>query len=293
VSIWPSTTVPGTVDGGPDSAVELGVKFRSDVAGSITGIRFYKATANTGTHVGNLWSSAGALLGSVTFSGETASGWQQMLLAAPVAITSNTVYVASYHCTIGHYSADLNYFTSKGADNPPLHALTNGVSGGDGVYAYGTSSAFPTLTYNAANYWVDIVFQPAVAPTLTSIAVTPANTTNLVGATQQYTATGTYSDGSMQNLTSQVTWTSSSTGVATINASGLATAVSAGTTTFSAGLAGVTNGTTLTVSASPLAVTTTSLPSGVINVAYSATLAATGGTMPYTCQLPAVLCLWV
>ena len=49
-----------------------------------------------------------------------------MLLATPVAITSNTVYVASYHCTIGHYSADLNYFASKGADNPPLHALTNG-----------------------------------------------------------------------------------------------------------------------------------------------------------------------
>ena len=71
-TIWPSTAVPGTVDGGPDSAVELGVKFQSDVAGTITGIRFYKATANTGTHVGNLWSSAGTLLGSITFSNETA-----------------------------------------------------------------------------------------------------------------------------------------------------------------------------------------------------------------------------
>jgi len=139
-SIWPATSTPGLADSGPDSAGELGVKFQSDVAGTITGIRFYKATANTGTHVGNLWSSAGTLLGSITFSNETASGWQQMLLATPVAITSNTVYVASYHCTIGHYSADLNYFTSKGADNPPLHALTNGVSGGDGVYTYGTGS---------------------------------------------------------------------------------------------------------------------------------------------------------
>ena len=147
VTIWPSTTVPGTVDGGPDSAVELGVKFRSDVAGKITGIRFYKATANTGTHVGNLWSSTGTLLGSVTFSNETASGWQQMLLATPVAITSNTVYVASYHCTIGHYSEDDNYFLSNGVNNPPLHALTNGVSGGNGVYAYGASSVFPTNTY--------------------------------------------------------------------------------------------------------------------------------------------------
>ena len=159
VTIWPSTTVPSLVDGGPDSAVELGVKFRSDVTGTITGIRFYKAAANTGTHVGNLWSSTGTLLGTVTFADETVSGWQQAFFATPVAIASNTVYVASYHANNGHYSADLNYFAAKGFDNPPLHALTNGVSGGNGVYAYGASSAFPNQTWNAANYWVDVVFR--------------------------------------------------------------------------------------------------------------------------------------
>jgi hypothetical protein len=281
-TIWPSTTVPGTVDGGPDSAVELGVKFRSDVAGKITGIRFYKATANTGTHVGNLWSSTGTLLGSITFSNETASGWQQMLLAAPLAITSNTVYVASYHANTGHYSEDDNYFSSKGVDSPPLHALTNGVSGGNGVYAYGASSAFPSLTWNAANYWVDVVFQAAVAPTLVSIAMTPANPTILVGATQQFTATGTYSNGSTQNLTSQVTWTSSKTAAATINTNGLATAVSVGATIISAALSGVTATNTLTVQAAPLVVSTASMPTGTVSAAYSATLSATGGTTPYT-----------
>ena len=280
-TIWPAATVPGLVDGGPDSAVELGVKFRSEVAGTIKGIRFYKASLNTGTHVGNLWSSTGTLLGSIIFSNETASGWQQMLFATPVAIASNTVYVASYHCTIGHYSADLNYFTGKGADNPPLHALANGVSGGDGVYAYGTSSAFPNSTWNAANYWVDVVFQAAVAPTLIAITVAPANTTNLVGASQQFAATGTYSDGSTQNITSQVTWTSSSAGVATINASGLATAVSDGTTTISAGLSGVSGSAALTVQVALLTVGTTSLPNGAVNVGYSATLTASGGTLPY------------
>ena len=56
-TIWPTTAAPSVVDGGPDSAVELGVKFRSDSAGTITGIRFYKAAGNTGTHVANLWSS--------------------------------------------------------------------------------------------------------------------------------------------------------------------------------------------------------------------------------------------
>jgi len=243
--------VPGTVDGGPDSAVELGVKFRSDVAGKITGIRFYKATANTGTHVGNLWSSTGTLLGSITFSNETASGWQQMLFATPVAITSNTVYVASYHANSGHYSEDDNYFLSKGADNPPLHALTNGVSAGNGVYAYGASSVFPSQTWSSANYWADVVFQAGSAPTLTSIVVTPANPTNLAGATQQFTATGTYSDGTVQTISSQVAWTSSNTAVATISTGGLAASVSAGATTISAALAGVTGGTTLTVQAAP------------------------------------------
>ena len=281
-TIWPSTAVPTLVDGGADSAVELGVKFQSDVAGSITGIRFYKASANTGTHVGNLWTSTGTLLGSVTFTNETASGWQQVLFASPVTITSNTVYVASYHANSGHYSADVNYFLSTGVDNPPLHALANGVSGGNGVYAYGASSSFPNQTWNSANYWVDVVFQAGPAPTLSSIAVTPTNPTVLVGAGQQFTATGTYSDTSTQNLSSQVTWTSSNTASATINASGLATGVSVGTTTISAALTGVTGSTTLTVQTAPLAITTASLTNGTVSTAYSATLAASGGTLPYT-----------
>ena len=282
VTIWPSNAVPGSVDGGPDSTVELGVKFKSDVAGTITGIRFYKATANTNTHIGNLWTSNGIWLATVTFSNETTSGWQQALFATPVAIVSNTVYLASYHANNGHYSQDLNYFQGKGMDNPPLHALADGVSGGNGVYAYGPSSAFPNQTYNAANYWVDVVFRAGPAPTLMSIVVTPANSNIVVGATQQFTAMGTYSDGSTQNLSSRVTWTSLNTGVATINATGLATGVSAGTTIISAALGSVSNNTTLTVQSAPLVIATTSLPAGVMNVAYSATLTATGGTAPYT-----------
>jgi len=249
MSIWPGTTVPGFLDGGADSAVELGVKFRSDVAGNITGIRFYKAAANTGTHVGNLWTSTGTKLATATFTGETASGWQQVNFATPVAITANTVYVASYHSTIGHYSADENYFSATGFDNPPLHALADGASGGNGVYAYGASSAFPTSTWYTCNYWVDVVFQPAGGATLKSIALIPSNPTLSAGATQQFTATGSYSDGSTQNITSQVAWKSSNTAVATIAAGGLATAVASGSTTISATSAGVTGSSQLTVQA--------------------------------------------
>jgi len=158
-TLWPVTAAPAVVDAGPDSAVELGVKFRSDAAGSITGIRFYKASANTGTHVGNLWTSTGTLLATATFTGETASGWQQVNFAKPVSITANTIYVASYHANTGHYSFTENYFLTNGVDNPPLHALANGVSGGNGVSAYGSTSVFPNQTWNARNYWVDAVWQ--------------------------------------------------------------------------------------------------------------------------------------
>jgi len=72
--------VPTIADAGPYSSLELGVRFRADSSGYITSIRFYKSAANTGTHVGNLWSSSGALLASATFIGETASGWQQVNL---------------------------------------------------------------------------------------------------------------------------------------------------------------------------------------------------------------------
>jgi hypothetical protein len=92
VTLWPASQLPAVSDAGADAAVELGLKFKSDVAGVITGVRFYKAAANTGTHVGNLWSSAGARLASATFANETASGWQQVSFSTPVTITANTVY---------------------------------------------------------------------------------------------------------------------------------------------------------------------------------------------------------
>ncbi len=138
-TIFPNTAVPGTVDSGDIHAVEVGVRFTSDNGGNITGIRFYKSTANTGTHTGELWSSTGTLLTTATFTGETASGWQQVNFSNPVAIAANTVYVASYHTTVGHYSSDSGYFSANGVDSPPLHALKDGVSGGDGIFIYDTT----------------------------------------------------------------------------------------------------------------------------------------------------------
>jgi len=84
-------------------------------------------------------------------------------------------------------------------------------------------------------------------PALESIAVTPPDLSLATGSTLQFTATGTYSDGSTENLTSTVTWTSTATGVATINAAGLASAVAAGQTTIEAASGSINGSTTLTV----------------------------------------------
>jgi len=87
------------------------------------------------------------------------------------------------------------------------------------------------------------------SPVLASIAVTPPNPSIAAGNTQQFTATGIYSDGSTQNLTSAATWSSPAPGVATITSGGLATAVATGTSGISATIGSITGSTMLTVTA--------------------------------------------
>jgi hypothetical protein len=159
-TIWDATATPSITSANDTNAIEVGVKFRSDVAGYITGIRFYKGDLNTGTHIGNLWDSSGQLLESATFVNESASGWQQVDFTSPVPINADTTYVASYYAPVGGYATDGGYFSAAGVDNPPLHALADGVDGGNGVYQYG-STGFPTSSFNASNYWVDVVFTTA------------------------------------------------------------------------------------------------------------------------------------
>ena len=187
-SVWNSSAVPAVVADPDTAATEVGVKFRSDVGGSITGIRFYKATTNAGIHVGKLWTSTGTLLASATFTGETASGWQQVSFATPVPIVANTTYVASYFAPVGRYSVNENFFAAAGVDNAPLHALREGVDGSNGVYLYGASGGFPASTFLSSNYWVDVVLTTTpVGPDTTPPTVTSTSPTS--GATGVSTAT--------------------------------------------------------------------------------------------------------
>jgi Domain of unknown function (DUF4082) len=157
-SVWNDSDKPINASENDSGSVELGVKFKSDVDGFIKGIRFYKGTGNTGVHIGNLWTRTGKLLASAAFTGETASGWQQVNFSNPVAISKNTVYVASYFAPKGHYANDNYVFKRSGIDNGFLHLLKNGQSGANGIYAYARRSSFPRSTWLYTNYFVDVVF---------------------------------------------------------------------------------------------------------------------------------------
>lgn len=166
-SIWNPSTVPAVSDSGDGQSVELGLKFTADSDGVITGAKFYKSAANTGTHTASLWTSSGQRLATATFTNETSSGWQQVSFASPVAITAGTSYVISYHTNSGHYSVSRSALASQ-IESGPLNAMANG-----GVYAYNANSVMPTQTYQSSNYFVDVVFATippgdTVAPTVTN-----------------------------------------------------------------------------------------------------------------------------
>ncbi len=162
-TLFPGSPTPGTPSTPEAAALELGVKFSSDVAGNVLGVRFYKGAGNTGTHTGHLWTAGGGLLAVGTFSDETAEGWQTLTFASPVAIEAGTTYVASYHTDTGFYSSDTGYFTRE-VDSWPLHAPL----GLNGVFAYG-GPQLPGQSFNAVNYWVDVVFDGA-SDTITALS---------------------------------------------------------------------------------------------------------------------------
>ena len=109
-SIWGAGTTPATMPIRVTRHRSRSASSSRRTPTAISGIRFYKASTNTGTHIGNLWTSGGQLLASATFTGESASGWQQVNFAQPVTVNKNTTYIASYFAPKGHYSQDGDYF---------------------------------------------------------------------------------------------------------------------------------------------------------------------------------------
>ncbi len=259
-SLWSDSTVPAQPAVNDPVAVELGVKFTTDVAGVITGIRFYKGPGNTGTHTGRLWTSTGTLLGSVTFSGETATGWQSASFASPIAVSANTTYIASYHTPAGNYAFNADYFGSSPGSvvSPPLRAPASSVSGGNGVYQYGPPGSFPTDTYGSTNYWVDVVFVDGTATTTTTTSTTTTTTTAPPPPTTT-TAPTTTTTLVVPTTTTSTTTTSTTTSTSTTSTTTSTTSTTTSTTTTSTSTTTTSTTTTTTTTTST---TTTTFPAG-------------------------------
>jgi hypothetical protein len=166
-SMTPASTNLDVADGrgGSGLTYEMGTKFTVTKTMKLTAVRFYKDANETGTHVGRIWNSAGTQVASVTFVGETASGWQKGVLSSPLTLTANVTYTVSvgfnsrFTMTEGGLASSLV--------NGPLASVADGA---DGVIA-NSAGTFPTLSWHTSNYFVDaIVANPGTsnAPVLSS-----------------------------------------------------------------------------------------------------------------------------
>ncbi|MEO6489289.1 MAG: DUF4082 domain-containing protein [Ferruginibacter sp.] len=183
-STYPQTQ-PLFFSGAP---VELGMKFRSSIPGSVTGFRYYKGAGITGIHVGHLWNNTGTLLATDTFVNETASGWQSVQLATPVAIAPNTTYIVSYFTSSGEFIREEPFFTSA-VVNGFLRGLANGEDGGNGVYEYDANPIFPDNTSGSSNYYADVIFTSSDNTPPQVVSVSPVDNATGVALNVQPSAT--------------------------------------------------------------------------------------------------------
>lgn len=181
---------------------------------------------------------------TLTAAPNPATQGQSVTLTATVS--SGGAPVTSGNVTLSYGGSPLGSPVSLNASGQAVLSTSSLPPGNDTISAsYGA-----TGTFAASNATATVTIVSAV--TLQSITVTPANAAIPAGATQTFAATGRFSDGSTQNLTSSVTWTSSNPGVTMSGAT--ATGVTPGTSTITATLGSVAGSTTLTVQASQIAI---------------------------------------
>jgi hypothetical protein len=171
VALWNAAVTPRLPAESDTKAVELGTRFSTTVAGTVTAILFYKHVQNVGTHTGSLWDDSGRRLATVQFGRETASGWQVARLATPVTLAAGRGYVVSYNSPTGRYADDTSYFGGgRSRTVGPLTATA-------GVYRYGATATVPTEVWAGSNYYVDVAFKPAAGGPVgatSATATTPA-----------------------------------------------------------------------------------------------------------------------
>ena len=148
-----------------DQAIEVGVRFRADVDGFITGLRYYgaarrrRASATCGRE-------GGTQLASATFVGDSPPAGTRVSLSPAVRVTKDTNYVASFLVERRDLLRRPRLLQRARSTRPPLHAP----AGTNGVYKYG--GGFPTDSFDATSYGADVLFTPTdqTAPQVTSVA---------------------------------------------------------------------------------------------------------------------------
>jgi Domain of unknown function (DUF4082) len=191
-----ANAVPNTLDSS-HNAITVGVKFWSTQTGEISAIRFYRAAASPAGYAARLYSANGNVVAEADLAQQSGPvpGWQTATFATPVRISANTTYVAAYYAPSGQGSYSSNGL-AQGVSVGPLLAPASSAVGGNGVYARG--NAFPTKSKQATNYFVDVVFTPAVPAPYLSLSFNPPSpsipsTTPLGSSVAKITAT--WSDG--------------------------------------------------------------------------------------------------
>lgn len=167
-------TQPAMPDSEDGSSVELGLRFTAATDGYITGARFYKSAANTGTHTGTLWSLNGVELATATFTNESSQGWQSAEFDQPVEAQAGDEFVVSYFAPQGRYAMALQDFAYRGIDESPVK-----VAGGFGTPSaglYNSGAGFPTSSWDRSNYFVDAIFETGESIELSAYGQSPAPT---------------------------------------------------------------------------------------------------------------------
>lgn len=165
-----------------------------------------------------------------------------------IAAGTNQQFVATGTYEDGT-TADITSSVTWSTSNTGIATESN-TSGSKGR-ALGVSAGVVTVTATSGSVSgnTDLTVTPA---TLLSVAVTPTNPSIPLGLTKQFTATGTYSDGTTQDLSASAVWASTDVAIATVDVVGLASSLGVGSTTISATFGGQSGSSVLTVTAAAL-----------------------------------------
>ena len=258
-------TATGTFTDNSTMNITSAVRWSSDTLSTAT-INNAGLASSAGTGTADISATSGAVSASTLLTVTPAVPVSIAINppAASIALGTTQVFTATgtYSDSTTQDVTQSAYWTSSNvavatiSDSAPTQGLAASVATG-----------FSTISVTAGGVTTSasLVVNPAV---LVSIAINPQSPSIPLGTTQQFTATGTFSDGTVQDLTSAAQWNTSSAAVAIISATGLATSAGSGTVTISATFGSVTFSTPLTVGAPGLvsiAITTytPALPAGL------------------------------